>query len=77
MIDPSRQLKPAPLSFEKTFSQHARVRIHVHTDRNGKPIREALTGNVVPRLNRKGQRKAEALARRSERRAFRRAKREA
>lgn len=57
MIDVSRQLKPAPLSFEKTISQHARARVHV----------ELINDKPVARLNRKGRRKAEALARRAAR----------
>ena len=76
MIDVSRQLKPAPLSFEKTISQHTRARIHVDRvpDPKAKPDSDGNRPLItVGHLNRKGRRKADALARRVARRAFRRA----
>lgn len=69
MIDVSRQLKPAPLSFEKTFSQFACTRICADKVRD----KDGLI-TEVGHLNRKGQRKQEALQRRAARRAFRRGK---
>ena len=59
MIPVSRQLKPAPRSFEKTFSSKARFRMHVEKipDPTAKPDSDGGRPMVlVGKLNRKGRR---------------------
>jgi hypothetical protein len=70
----THQLNPAPLSFEKTVSQHFDVYVHPELEQTGQPKFDEK-GRVVLRLNRRGQRRLLALQRRKQRSIARAARR--